>query len=357
MPQSLEIISRRAYRVLPDGGPDPSLLQAAIEAFGEEAASPRWALAAMDLRPSKLAWVAGLVERLWARGFEHLPALAETLEGGVFARVDPYRVAFLVEDDPGAAPRAWTAEHVQACARAVMRFHHAAQGYAPEEKCRSKARYGRIGEDMTEKLRELNIFHTVAANKIHKTVFDRTFLDAWDVFAADAREAKHRLATYGYSQTVETSKAISEVALHDVSLDNFLLTPDGARVLIARYDKAVFDCRARDYARMAYKIGQTTGYDIELLRVCAFEFGIGEAGAKNAGAPMETAFVCSYLLFPWEFWRIASRYYKNRKDWTEKRFCSELSSVIESRSARVTAAAELFMTPPEARTSGGGRQP
>lgn len=361
MPQSLAIISRRAYRVLSDGGPDPSLLQAASAAFGDDAASSRWVLAAMDLRPTKLAWVVGLVERLSARGFEHLPVLARTPEGNVFARVDPYRAAFLVEDDPGVAAPAWSVEHVQACATAIMRFHRVAQGYSPEEKCRSKARYGRIVEDMTEKLRELNIFRTVAANKIHKTVFDRTFLEAWDVFAADARDAKHHLATHGYSRMVETSKALGEVALHDVSLDNFLLAPGKVGVLIARYDKAVFDCRARDYARMAYKIGQATGYDVGLLRACAFQFGIGfgigEADAKDDVRSMETAFVCSYLLFPWEFWRIANRYYKNRKDWTEKRFCSELSAVIESRAARVKAAAELFMTSSETRTSGGGTQP
>ncbi|MEW6308923.1 MAG: hypothetical protein AB1492_07730 [Bacillota bacterium] len=293
-----------------------------------ETTSGTYCLHVSARREAKVRLAAAVATHVRSHGLLSLPAWIPTLTGEPFVSVSSKEHHVLTGWVAGAPPDFSVPAHITAAAAGLSAFHRAARGFCLPEGLRVRPRWGGLTKILERQIEELAVFRVVARSRASSTSFDRRFLSLADEALAIARAAADRLQASDYSLLTRQAQDDSAVCWRAFSARSMRLAGDEAvllHTLSARQDAPVVDLiDALDV------VGGANAWS----PACLDPF---LAGYRCSPAELKVAAVV--LAFPREFWRLASRYYQNRTEWSERAFVARLEAVVEEDASRRAFAA------------------
>lgn len=269
-------------------------------------------------------------------GFPALDLYVENKEQGFLVQ-GPYNEQFVMRDwFYGEECDAKNREQVLLTVENLARLHNSLKGLtlSPEEQtfCLQQ----RIPEVMERRNKELRRVRTYIRSKKQKTVFEQNFLSQFDAQAAKAEEALALLDHESYERYY--CNAIEEgCILHgNFTHHSAILLPEGGMAVIG-FDKAETGIRIRDLYQLFRKVMEKWDWDVTLGD------SMLETYQKIRPVPKEEwQLLQVMLLYPEKFWKVANRYYNNRKSWIPEKNMQKLLQTMEQADKKEAGLKALF---------------
>jgi CotS family spore coat protein len=182
-------------------------------------------------------------------------------------------------------------------------------------------------EKYREALRQLNSFAMLAKHRLRPTAFDRQFLLYLSGFLEQAETALEIIKNSAYQDLI-SDLTPCDIIINNLTRHNLRMSDDGGIVCLqlndCRWDLAIIDL-----AILLTKSGRSWNWEESwfqmILREYEHHFPISVT---------ELQIIHSYLVFPWSFYRLASRYYYNRVEWPLRTFMEKMQRVVEDEGNR-----------------------
>lgn len=217
-------------------------------------------------------------------------------------------------------------------AEAVARLHRHGEGFSPPAEGWTRVEWGRWPERFGRRAVQLEVFRE-AARRAHDP-FGRGYLALWPAHAVQAKEALALLARSAYPQLAAAGRRRPTICHHDLSERNFLMGPDGVRLI--DFDYCLQDLPVHDLANLLHRVAQATGWEVQPARtaLAAYE------GVRPL-AREERPLLAALLRWPHRYWLLGWQRYVERLPWSEERWLGALDSRAEEAERREGLLAEL----------------
>lgn len=270
------------------------------------------------------------------QGFPALDLYVENKEHGFLVQ-GPYNEQFVMRNwFYGEECDAKNKEHVLQTVKSLARLHCCLRGLklTPEEQ--SFCLQQRVPELLERRNKELRRVRTYIRSKKQKNFFEQSFLAQFDAQVAKAEEALLFLdnTAYGnyYRNRVEEGCMLHGNFTHH----SVLLLPEGG-MAVTGFDKAVTGIQIHDFYLLFRKMMEKWDWDIF--------FGDGMMDAYQSIRPIpaeEWQLLHLLLVYPEKFWKVANRYYNNRKSWIPEKNMQKLLQTMEQAEKKEESIKKLF---------------
>jgi CotS family spore coat protein len=177
-------------------------------------------------------------------------------------------------------------------------------------------------EKYREIVRQLNSFGMLARHRIRPTAFDRIFLSYLPEIIAQVNQAISRLERSDYLDLVFKLTS-QDVIINKLTRHNLRTTPDGKAICL-RLDDYHWDLPIIDLAILLIKTGRSSKWDNNWFHTILAEYE-----KYFTISTVEFQVIYAYLAFPWSLYRLASRYYYNRVNWSLRSFVEKMERLLE----------------------------
>jgi CotS family spore coat protein len=184
-----------------------------------------------------------------------------------------------------------------------------------------QARFNLI-DKYREIYRQLNSFQMLAKHRLGPTAFDRQFLCYLPEAMDQIKRSLTILENTNYLDVI-TQLTPQDIIMNRLTRHNLRMRDDGKAVCIQLNDYR-WDLPIIDLAIFLIKTGQSSKWDTNWFKMIFQEYE-----RHFAINMLERQVVHAYVSFPWSFYRLASRYYYNRVDWTIRTFVEKMGRVLE----------------------------
>ena len=176
-------------------------------------------------------------------------------------------------------------------------------------------------------LNSFKSFVMLARYRLHPTLFDRLFLEHWEEAFREGEQALELIRSSAYLSMVGVKEFVRPI-INDISRSNLRALPNGQAICIS-LKKSVPDLALSDLALLMVKTGRANRWSRDwyskIIEVYSKSFPLTDE---------ELEIIRAYLAFPWELYRLASRYYHNRVNWPVSIFVEKLGRIIISEENR-----------------------
>lgn len=208
--------------------------------------------------------------------------------------------------------------------KALARFHKAGEGI-PVDGCEEKNRLGKLEECYKRKIDDLEKYKEIAAMHVNKSPFDKAFLQEADYYLDNARDALKALQESPYMKLCSKGYTLCH---HDLAHRNILID-NNDNVYFLDFDYSLVDIPCHDIANMINKALRHNEWNIEIadtiLNSYSEEYPLCEE---------EMNVLVAYLMFPQEFYNVATSYYMKTRSWEEEEFLDKLMRKLSYRDDR-----------------------
>lgn len=208
--------------------------------------------------------------------------------------------------------------------RALARLHKAGEG-TPADCCKEKNWLGKLEECYKRKIADLEKYKDIASMHVNKSSFDRAFLQEVDYYIENARDALKKLQESPYLKLCSERYTLCH---HDLAHRNILID-NNDNVYFLDFDYSLVDIPCHDIANMINKALRHNEWRSEIadtiLDSYSEEHPIGEE---------EMDVLVAYLMFPQEFYNVATAYYMKTRNWEEEEFLDKLIRKLSYRDDR-----------------------
>jgi hypothetical protein len=213
------------------------------------------------------------------------------------------------------------AEHLNAVVRLIVDFR---QTVAEWERPVIFLK-GKEGLDLVLKMEEIRRFFIaygmLARHRIHPTGFDHLFIRSLPGFLQKCDLGITRMRQTDYL-TLRSDPKSHQVIINDFSRNNIGISLSG-RALCLRLKNARTDLAIMDLAVLLAKTGRSNRWN----RLW-YDSTIAEYQKVFPISGQELRIVEAYISFPWNIYRLASRYYLNRVNWPAFLFLEKLERIL-----------------------------
>ncbi|HBE77287.1 MAG TPA: hypothetical protein DDW65_05835 [Firmicutes bacterium] len=182
-------------------------------------------------------------------------------------------------------------------------------------------------EKFREILRQLNSFAMLAKHRLRPTAFDHQFLLYLPQFLEQAETALEIIKNTVYQDLINNLTPC-DIIINNLTRHNLRMTDDGGIVCL-RLDDYRWDLAIIDLAILLTKSGRSCHWEDGWFQMILHEYE-----RHFPISVTERQIIHSYLVFPWSFYRLASRYYYNRVEWPLRTFMEKMKRVVEDEGNR-----------------------
>jgi len=295
------------------------------------------ALRAIPGRSRKGEFALAVLEHLLACGCPGLPRLRRTTEGSLGVRHS--HVTWLVSewvDGHGALLGLET--DALAAARGLARFHLAATGFVgPQGEGSGHDRYGRLPSRLHSRIRAMRTYALVARNRLRPTAMDSAYQEIVGTIVSEMEALAEEVERAGYDRLTAESRRKGDLAYRAVGEGGMVITNDAVpRAVLVEWSAARMDCHLRDTVRLLARIAQASGGNCELVAKALAVYQ-----ETRPLSPDEVKLLSVLLGFPDKVYKVAQRYYENRRDWSELKAIRRLNRAIAAHRRLAACAAAL----------------
>lgn len=184
-------------------------------------------------------------------------------------------------------------------------------------------------------LEHFKVFRALGKHRLRPTWFDRIFLARLPEIESQAREAIRYLETTRHFELWEKLTG-QDLILNKLVRSNLRLTSKGEAVCLRVHDFS-WDPPIVDLANLLVKTGRPAHWTQRWFS------GVTSKYSESFSiSDTEWEVIKAFLLFPWSFYRLASRYYYNRTEWSHATFIAKLERLLEDEPKRRNFLEELL---------------
>lgn len=185
-----------------------------------------------------------------------------------------------------------------------------------------------------EAIDQLHVFALLAKRRIKPTCFDQLFLQAYPTLLTEA-EVGHQLFKESSYTRLNLNLTTQNININDFSRGNLRIGPDKA-VYCLGLKNYCWDIPVIDLAELLVKTGRSNRWKMDwFIKI------IGYYQQFFALSNDEMNIIKAYLRFPWNMYRLTSRYYFNKVEWPLSKFIEKLERAIKDETVRKDFANQL----------------
>lgn len=203
-------------------------------------------------------------------------------------------------------------------ANSLARLHTAGEAIDPNQTSRNNLE--RLLNKYEEKLKAMEKYKEIAAMHVNKSECDRLYLKHADYYISCIKRAYSHIEKSKYKELCNTWHTLCH---HDLAHHNILMGKDD-NVYFIDFDYSVIDLPYHDISNIITKAIKHSEWDIDIANT------IMEGYMEHREMLREEIEVLyGYLLFPQDFFDIASNYYMKNRGWDEDEFRDKLKRKAE----------------------------
>jgi len=269
-------------------------------------------------------------------GFPALDLYVENKEQGFLVQ-GPYNEQFVMRDwFYGEECDANNREHVLLAVETLAMLHNSLKGLSLSAEEQTFCLQQRVPEQLERRNKELRRVRTYIRSKKQKTVFEQNFLSQFDVQAARAEEALALLDGEAYEHYYCNAVEEGSMLHGNFTHHSVILLPEGG-MAVTGFDKAETGIRIQDFYQLFRKIMEKWDWDTSLGD------SMLETYQKIRPIPDEEwQLLKVMLMYPEKFWKVANRYYNNRKSWIPEKNMQKLLQTMEQADKKEAGLKALF---------------
>lgn len=257
------------------------------------------------------------------KNFNRVIDFIETKDGKVYKewQKEVYCVMDLV---PGKECDFMNPIDLSIASKGLGELHKASIGLKTSYKNRSSV--GKAIDKFNRRLKELELFKSIANMHEYKTEFDKLFLENVEYHAEEMKESLKILEKSSY---IDLCKDESKIALchHDLAYHNIIINNNEAYFI--DFDYAVIDLKVHDLCNFITKAIKNFAFDMEKADSIIYDYC-----SENSLDEKELEVLYGLLYFPEDFYSISKDYYTKRKDWEEEVFLDRLTKKVSYKEDR-----------------------
>ena len=269
-------------------------------------------------------------------GFPTLDLYVENKEQGFLVQ-GPYNEQFVMRNwFYGEECDAKSKEHVLLTVKALARLHKCLQGLKLSGEEQAFCLQQKIPELLERRNKELRRVRTYIRSKKQKTVFEQNFLAQFDAQAAKAEEALALMDNAVYESYYNNMLEEGCMLHGNFTHHSVMLLPEGG-MAVTGFDKAVTGIQIQDFYQLFRKMMEKWDWDISI--------GDSMLEAYQSIRPVpdeEWQLLRLLLIYPEKFWKVANRYYNNRKSWIPEKNMQKLLQTMEQAEKKEESIKMLF---------------
>lgn len=227
-------------------------------------------------------------------------------------------------------------EHVLKAVRTLARLHNCLKGFTLPAEEQNFCLQPKVPVLMERRNKELRRVRAYIRSKKQKSIFEQKFLTQFDAQAAKAEEASALLDISKYENYY--NNRISEgCMLHGNFTHHSVLLLSEGGMAVTGFDKVVTGIQIHDFYQLFRKIMEKWDWDVSL--------GDSMLGAYQSIRPIpeeEWELLKVLLIYPEKFWKVANRYYNNRKCWIPEKNMQKLLQTMEQAEKKEESIKMLF---------------
>lgn len=208
-------------------------------------------------------------------------------------------------------------------AGALAKLHTAGEEVKPIETARNNL--GKLMYKYQEKFNAMEKYKEIASMHVNKSECDRLYLKHADYYISCIKKAYNHIDGSKYK---ELCGARHTLCHHDLAHHNILIGKDD-NVYFIDFDYSVIDLPYHDISNIITKAVKHSEWDIDIANTILEGYMENKEMSRD-----EIEVLYGYLLFPQDFFDIASNYYMKRRGWEEDEFRDKLKRKAEYREDR-----------------------
>jgi CotS family spore coat protein len=266
----------------------------------------------------RIEFIHGAKEHLQKSGFTNIDRYLCTIMNKPYVQLNGeiYTLSNYIE---GRECNFESREDIIRAAELLAKFHKAAKGYIAPSGCRIKDELDKLPISFNKRLTELKRLKRAASKG--KRNFDRVFLQHVDYFCDQADKVIKQIETNAYQNAVKVASLERTFCHHDFTHSNIIHSED--KVFLVNFDYSCYDLKVYDIANFIRRKMRKCNWNRTEARLILKKYLSIEDLSKDE------IFVMKLMLqFPQKFWRVANKYYNNKRSWAEKVFFSKLEETI-----------------------------
>jgi len=274
------------------------------------------------IRETDIIYICSIFDYIKERGFDSIVKLYKTMSGkGYINTSKGFYILSDYIDNKGQNIFSQGREYDMV--RLLAAFHSAAQGYSPPRGGTPKTDWGKWTEKYKKQQKDLKKHVSNVNDKIDKSPFDEFFLETSSLYLDRMEQSIKMLKKGNYLDTVEDSMKKRQMCMGSIKQSNVVCTKSG--LYIKSLHKCRYDIVERDIAELLQKlIEYKKEGEISKLKNLIYVYN-----SKNTLNKNSIALIKAFILFPEEYEKICSRYYKARDKWTEKMYIDRLKGALD----------------------------
>jgi CotS family spore coat protein len=182
-------------------------------------------------------------------------------------------------------------------------------------------------EKYREIVKQLNSFGMLARHRLRPTAFDRMFFGHLPEILDQTKQAISILERTDYLDLI-AKLTPQDIIINKLTRHNLRVTPDGGAICL-RLEDYHWDLPIIDLAILFIKTGRSSKWDVNWFQMLLKEY---EKHFRISAAELQVIY--AYLAFPWNLYRLSSRYYYNRADWPLRSFVEKMERLLEDEGNR-----------------------
>lgn len=293
-------------------------------------------LKSVDYRSNKLLFIYHAMEHLLENGFDLIPAFVHDTTGNPYFTYGGKHY-FVSEWMNGRECDFKNLVDLELAMISLAKLHKASNGFKPPKKIKVKSRLSDWPARYQKRIDQLKEFKKAAEQKKNPTKFDTYYLKHADSKIHDAVLALQLLDCSDYQRLVKQAKQSGNFCHNDYVYHNILIDDSEPVACIVDFDYCRHDLRMYDLARLIRRVIKGKKYQKETLDVILTSYN-----SEFPLLPEEYPILAAFLQFPQRFWRMADRYYNNKREWSEKKFYSRLKRSVRQQRNKKSLVKEIL---------------
>lgn len=178
-----------------------------------------------------------------------------------------------------------------------------------------------------EMIKAMKSFAVLAEYRLNPTGFDQLYRRNWEGFIAEAEFALELLRSSAYLKLSAVKESLRPI-INNFSRRNLRVFINGQVICLSIKDSSL-DMPIMDLALLMVKTGRANHWGREW-----HDHIIEKYNEKFLLTNKELEILRAYLVFPWEAYRLAARYYCNRVNWPVSAFVEKMERILISKEDR-----------------------
>lgn len=202
-------------------------------------------------------------------------------------------------------------------------LHNTSRGYVPRVGSKPISNMGKLQKAYLEKCEDYIYMKSLIKMRSIKSVVDDLFLDNVDMLYDMGIESVKMLQKNGYFELCQR-EAIGRYLCHNDYNYNNIIIDENEEFNVINFDKCRFELRCFDIANFIIDVMDRVNWNFESALVILEAYN----NVRNLGE-REYKIMTSFLQFPQDIWKIATKYYYEEYDLFKDKYHKRLKNRIE----------------------------